>query len=278
MGKLIQCSSVIAKEPYCFPMTKTNVYSIEEVCYYIRNNIYMMQEEVFDKEFAQWIRRELKMEVTADKLDQMRQDHNNLKDIVVTLCCSCDYYTESEINSLIEIMDETQNMPMAKRQEIKAESFLKSGSLEKARQEYESILKSTRMLEASEKDYGRVYHNLGVACAGMGEFRQAMMSFRKAYEQNKEPESMQCYLYSVLLSGNKEEYNKVVKEMELTQEQQVFLAAQYEDAWRLSGESKECHRIERIAGQYSEGDKDCIKRADALLQEWKQEYRQTMLR
>lgn len=48
MGKLILCSSVIAKNPYCFPMTKTKVYSIEEVCYYIRNNIYMMQEEVFD--------------------------------------------------------------------------------------------------------------------------------------------------------------------------------------------------------------------------------------
>ena len=49
MGKLILCSSVIAKNPYCFPMTKTKVYSIEEVCYYIRNNIYMMQEEVFDR-------------------------------------------------------------------------------------------------------------------------------------------------------------------------------------------------------------------------------------
>ena len=42
MGKLILCSSVIAKNPYCFPMTKTKVYSIEEVCYYIRNNIYMI--------------------------------------------------------------------------------------------------------------------------------------------------------------------------------------------------------------------------------------------
>ena len=55
MGKLILCSSAIAKQPYCFPMTKTKVYSIEEVCYYIRNNIYMMQEEVFDKAFADWM-------------------------------------------------------------------------------------------------------------------------------------------------------------------------------------------------------------------------------
>jgi tetratricopeptide (TPR) repeat protein len=278
MGKLIQCSSVIAGEPYCFPMTKTKVYSIEEVCYYIRNNIYMMQEEVFDREFARWIRQELGMEVTADKLDQMRQDHNNLKDIVVTLCCSCDYYTESEINTLIEIMDETQNLPLAKRQEIKAESFMKSGRLEKARQEYESILKSTEMLEGSSQDYGRVYHNLGVVCARMGEFRQAISSFRKAYEQNKATESLQCYLYCILAGGNREEYNKAVREMDVTREQQVFLMAQYEDAWHHSGESKECRRIDRLEQQYGKGDKESVNRADAMVQQWKQEYRQNMFR
>jgi tetratricopeptide (TPR) repeat protein len=236
----------------------------------------MMQEEIFDAGFARWIRQELQMEVTADKLDQMRQDHNNLKDIVVTLCCSCDYYTEGEINRLIEIMDETQNLPMEKRQEIKAKSFWKSGSLEKARREYESILKSTEMLEASPEDYGRVYHNLGVVCADMGELRQGMAAFRKAYEQNHEMASLQCYLYCILLGGNREEYNKAVKEMDLTREQQVFLAAQFDDAWRHSAESKQCHRIDRLKEQYGLGNKDCLARADVIIQQWKQEYRQNM--
>ena len=99
MGKLIKCASRIAEHPYCFKATRTNVYSIEEVCYYLKHNIYMMQEEVFDRAFADWIRGELGMEETADKLDKMRKDHNNLKDIVVTLCCSCDYYTEQESSS-----------------------------------------------------------------------------------------------------------------------------------------------------------------------------------
>jgi tetratricopeptide (TPR) repeat protein len=258
-------------------MTKTRVYSIEEVCYYIRNNIYMMQEEIFDAEFAAWIRRELGMTVTADKLDQMRQDHNNLKDIVVTLCCSCDYYTEEEINRLIDIMDETQNLSMVGRQQIKADSFLKSGSLEKARHEYETILKSTEMLSASPEEYGRAYHNLGVACALMGEFRQGAASFQKAYEQNKDMASLQCYLYCVRLGGTQEEYKKAVKEMELTKEQQVFLQAQYEDAWHQSGEGRECRQIERIGRQYSQGSAEGVVRAKEILQQWKNEYRQTRL-
>ena len=128
----------------------------------------MMQEEVFDKAFADWIRNELGMAETADKLDRMREDHNNLKDIVVTLCCSCDYYTEREINDLIAIMDQTQNVPLRGRQKIKADTYLKNGSLERAKQEYERILKSPDMINASSEEYGDLYYRLGAALAGMG--------------------------------------------------------------------------------------------------------------
>lgn len=275
MGKLIQCSSKIAKHPYCFPMTKTNVYSIEEVCYYIRNNIYMMQEEVFDRDFAEWLDKELEMETTAKKLENMRKDHNNLKDIVVTLCCSCDYYTEEEINQLIEVMDETQNLSMRGRQMIKADNFLKTNSLEKARKEYESILRSDDMLHASQEEYGTVYHSLGVAYAGLGEFGEAAQAFQKAYEQNQKMESMQAYLYALRLGGMEKEYEHAVKELEISQEQQVFLNAQYAEAVRQSRQTREYRQISRMKEIYDSGRlEEYNNRMEEIIYQWKQEYRQ----
>lgn len=277
MGKLIQCSSRIARHPYCFPMTKTNVYSIEEVCYYIRNNIYMMQEEIFDREFAEWLREELGMDVTADKLERMRKDHNNLKDIVVTLCCSCDYYAEDEINELIRIMDETQNLPMRGRQKIKADSFLKCGSLEKARKEYESILQSDDMLHASAEEYGIIYHSLGVTYAGLGEFDQAAQAFQKAYEQNQKAESMQAYLYSLRLGDWETEYENAIKELEISKEQQVFLNAQYAEAVRQSRESRRYRQVRRIKEMQTDGmTEEYQLRAKETIHQWKEEYRQEM--
>lgn len=275
MGKLIQCSSKIAKHPYCFPMTKTNVYSIEEVCYYIRNNIYMMQEEVFDRDFAEWLDKELEMKTTAKKLENMRKDHNNLKDIVVTLCCSCDYYTEEEINQLIEVMDETQNLSMRGRQMIKADNFLKTNSLEKARKEYESILRSDDMLHASQEEYGTVYHSLGVAYAGLGEFGEAAQAFQKAYEQNQKMESMQAYLYALRLGGMEKEYEHAVKELEISQEQQVFLNAQYAEAVRQSRQTREYRQISRMKEIYDSGRlEEYNNRMEEIIYQWKQEYRQ----
>ena len=113
MGKLIQCTGRLAKNPYYFRVTDTNVYSIEEVCYFIHQNIYMLQRDFFTYGFAIWLRDELGMEDTALKMENMLHYNNNLKDIVVTLCCSCDYYDELEINELIRIMDETQSLPYA---------------------------------------------------------------------------------------------------------------------------------------------------------------------
>ncbi len=277
MGKLILCSSVIAKHPYCFPMTKTKVYSIEEVCYYIRNNIYMMQEEVFDKEFADWIRHELGMEETADKLDRMREDHNNLKDIVVTLCCSCDYYTEREINDLIAIMDQTQNVPLRGRQKIKADTYLKSGSLERARQEYERILKSPDMLNAKSEEYGQLYYSLGTALAGMGEYRQGFQAFQKSYEYVKEQKALESCLYCLKLGDMPEEYARAVKEMGVTREQQTFIEAQYEEALRQSMDSRECKMVRRIRRMKEQGDPSYQKAAAELIFEWKNEYRKSML-
>ncbi len=272
MGKLIRCSGRLAEKPYLFPMTKTRVYSIEEVCYYIRNNIYMMQEEIFDQEFACWLREELDMGVTADKLDQMRADHNNLKDIVVTLCCSCDYYTETQIEQLIKIMDETQNLPLRGRRKIKADSFLKSGSLDKAKQEYESILKSDDILGAAEEEYGDIYHCLGVVCARTGEFLQAAQAFQKAYEKNRRSESKEAYFYALMLGDLREEFQRAVKELGVSGDEQVYFHAQYEEAQRLAREEKGYRQIARLQSRKEDGSRNA-ERIHDLIQRWKEDYR-----
>ena len=49
MSSLILCKSRGAKTPYVFNVTDTKIYTIEELCYYIYNNIYILTEKVFDE-------------------------------------------------------------------------------------------------------------------------------------------------------------------------------------------------------------------------------------
>ncbi len=278
MGKLIKCASRIAEHPYCFKATRTNVYSIEEVCYYLKHNIYMMQEEVFDASFAVWLRQELGMEETARKVDALRQDTDNLKDMVVTLCCSCDYYTEEEINELIRILDQTRDLSRLQRQKIKAQSYYDSGSLEQAKKEYEQILSGEEMLRETPEETGRLYHLLGVIYARLGELHSAAQAFRQGYELNRRPACLQSYLYALRLAGEETAYQKALQDMGVTQEQAHFFRAQYEQAEEQAREGKEYRQILRFEQmlQDPEQKRESEIRIREMLDQWKAQYRSYM--
>ncbi len=274
MGKLIQCSSCIAKKPYHFRLTKTNVYSIEEVCYYIRHNIYMMQEEVFDREFAMWIRSELHMDKTADKLEYLIQDHHNLKDIVVTICCSCDYYEEEEINELIRIMDETDSLPMYARRKRKGDNYLRCQSYERALEEYEKIFESDEILQADITVYGDLFHNMGVAYVNMGELKKASEMFLKAYEKNNRDESLAQCLFALRLGKDTESFEKLVKDLEIPEEKQNQWEEEYHRAMESSALSRGSRQIEKLRNLLKSGAvEEYYDKVQGYIVEWKDEYR-----
>ena len=274
MGKLIQCSSPVAKIPYHFRLTKTNVYSIEEVCYYIRHNIYMMQEEVFDREFAMWLRNELYMEKTADKLEHLILDHHNIKDIVVTICCSCDYYEEEEINELIRIMDEIDKLPMYARRKRKGDNYLRCKSYEKALEEYDKIFESDEILQADTRIYGDLFHNMGVAYVNMGEFHKASEYFLKGYEKNGRDESLAQCLYALRLCKDVEKFKKLLKDLDISEEKQEQWERDYQRAMENSALSRSSKQIEKLRELMKSGSVDeYYDRVHSYIIKWKNEYR-----
>ena len=274
MGKLIQCSGCIAREPYHFRLTKTNVYSIEEVCYYIRHNIYMMQEEVFDREFVLWLRNELHMKETADKLERLIQEQYNIKDIVVTLCCSCAYYDEGEMTELIHIMDDLGNLPKYARRKYKGDNFLRCRSYEKALEEYERIFESDEILQAEPSVYGDIFHNMGVAYANIGEFHKASELFMKAYEKNSRDASLAQYLFSLRLCKDVEGYKKTIKDLGITEEKQEQWEKEYQRAVEVCSAGKPARQIERLRDLVKNGSvEEYYDKVHAYIAEWKNEYR-----
>lgn len=276
MGKLIQCSSRLAKRPYHFHMTDTRVYSIEEVCYYIRKNIYIMQGEVFDLDFATWLREELGMEETADKMEAMIKNHDNLKDIVVTLCCSCDYYEESQINEMIRIMDKTDHLPKRDKLKIQADNELLCSHYERAVEIYMSILRSEDMMDAGPAEYGPVYHNIGVAFGRLGEYEKAAESFLRAYEKNHRKDSARSYLFALRLADKDESENwkQEAKNLALGQTELLQMEAEYNEIRKQCSVAKEVRRVKRLrhmagSGKLSEY-YDKIRRN---IGEWKEAYR-----
>ena len=62
MSGYILCQLKRAKMPYYIENISTNIYSIEELCYYFYHNIYLLDETILNEHLCDWLRKELGLE------------------------------------------------------------------------------------------------------------------------------------------------------------------------------------------------------------------------
>lgn len=208
MTRLILCSGKRAETPYHFKMTDVNIYSIEELCFYLYENIYMVTEELFTEELCNFLETELALGERAEKLRGLIRVRGSLKDKVVCVLCSCDYYMEPEIKHLLAIMDEIAGMSQIRRNKLLADKCLSYKNYAQAKRMYLAILDEGEACGLEEKEIGNIYHNLGVIALHLTGFTEAIALFLKAYENNHNTESLHQYLFALRLSTNQEDYHK----------------------------------------------------------------------
>ena len=224
----ILCKGTRAVKPYIVPISEDKIYSVEELCYYIYNNIYKITEEFFADSMPAWIRDELHMGYLAKKMKQLIEEHHDIKDLVVTIMCACDYYREDEIVKLVTVMDKIAHLPSYKRQQMKADQYLEAGKYNLSLVEYRSILDSPYMEKFTDEEYGAILHNQAIAMLHVASFEEAEKSFEEAYAKNGREESKLQYLFVLLFRGKEEEFESKALAMGVNPEQ----VGQIKDTYR----------------------------------------------
>ncbi|MGB8453014.1 MAG: hypothetical protein WCD89_11885 [Anaerocolumna sp.] len=234
MGKLIICNGRQADKPFYFKLTDTSVYSIEELCYYFYHNIEIIHEDLFDQALLDWIREDLKLGERADKLLELLDSKAGLKDYVVCVLCSADYYSEAEIKKLILIMDELEKLTPIDKKKKKADNYMKYRQFTEAALEYENILNSQEAEVLDSIRYGNLVHNLALAQINTIGLTAAADSFKEAYERNHNKESLRQYFYTLIMSKQEERLKQEVlnygTSQDFLEEIQSELRIYYEEA------------------------------------------------
>ena len=204
----IRCHGKLADVPYTMPYTGAKVYSLEELCYYIGNNIYTITEEFFTKSLVVWLSEQTDQKELAAKLDTMIINQNKLKDMVVTILCACDYYKEAEIRQLIRVIDEIVNLPLHEKRKIRADNYMRAGLYAKSVIAYRKLLNGAYAVNFTPEAYGNILHNRGIALFYTASFSAAAKDFKDAYARNHRPESLHHYLYLLLMQEKTEEFER----------------------------------------------------------------------
>ena len=80
MENVILCNGRYAQTPYLLEEENLNIYSIEELCYFLYKNAFLIQDDFFSDALLQWISEELLLEEWSKQLRILRDKEE-------ILCC-----------------------------------------------------------------------------------------------------------------------------------------------------------------------------------------------
>ena len=251
MGSLILCHSVRAKQPYEIGRIHLRIYTIEELCYYVCNNLYLIDHTIMNRQLCTWISTELHLDKLAEKLREELSRNCSEEQFVISLLRGSYIYAQSEINKIQGLLENLRHQKEVEKIKFKGDTLLKSGEYSAAVLVYQSIVNAEWDDSAGKKFYGHVYGCMGAAYGRLFLYEEALAAYKEAYYLCENPDMLKAYLYCCYQTYSRKDYTKMLSGNPL------FLSM----ASKLKEEMKEVQE---------ELDSDV---PEEKLQQWKNDYR-----
>ena len=71
MSRVHLCLGRLADNPYTFEKSRVRVFSIEELCFFLRENAYLLDENIFTRGLFDWIGKECALPDLGQKLNML---------------------------------------------------------------------------------------------------------------------------------------------------------------------------------------------------------------
>lgn len=246
MGELILCCGGIAALPYYIEDADLNIYSLEELCYYIENFPDRLDMDFWNEELCQWFARELSLSGLAAKIRTAKQEFAETAEVVRVVLEESAYFEPEGRREIVRQLSELEHKDEFERGRLKADRFLINHRYAESILEYRKLLQQSLNQSFRAAEIGNIWHNMGVAAARMFLYEQAMECFERAYEYNNNPESMR----------------------------EMYFARQYvfrEDDEKLPEEWKD--QVREALRQAGEATKHIAAPKEEQIEEWKKRYR-----
>ena len=153
MSGYILCQVKRAKLPYYIENISTNIYSIEELCFYFYHNIYLLDSTILNEELCFWIRDQLGLKKLADNLyKHLDDDDMKVGDFILPVFKEINYLSLEEFRKLNQQIQQLAKEPEVLRQKRKGDYLMEHGKYVNAIKVYQKALRQETEDEAAVTD------------------------------------------------------------------------------------------------------------------------------
>lgn len=195
MGELLYCHESIAALPYYVEGIGMNLYSMEELSYYIMSNTFLLDHSFMCEELCTWVEKQMGLYKLAEQLRDIMRGNGLLSDFVLAILKQNGYCTMKEMQDIVFTIRQMEEKSDFECNKIRADQLMEKKKYLAGIYEYRRLLDSPDAKEASALLRGNIWHNLGTAYARLFLFEEAGKCYEEAYKFNESRESLrECLL------------------------------------------------------------------------------------
>ena len=218
MSGYILCQTKKADKPFFVESINTNIYSLEELCYFLYHNLYLVDSSVINENLCTWISEELDLPRLAAKLRPHLGKFASAEDVLYPVFKEINYLTYDELKALnVKLAKLDQEAPLL-RKKRKGDALVANKMYVSAIKVYQQLLKKEGLEQIRPGLTMSVWHNLGCAYSYLFQMEKAMECFYHAWEKTQSPKELKAYLLSYRSIRSGAEYEKELVRLEATDE------------------------------------------------------------
>lgn len=210
MTNVLLATGKYAQEPYYLQGVCQSVYCVEELCYLLVKNPFMINAKLMDRDLVHWIKKECDLPELANKLEHLIDGAFSAGEFVELILNYVNYSTEEEKETVREVIQRNVGLNEYERMKRQADYLLENHRAQMALNEYDKILKNLPDTESSLRPL--VFHNMGYAYAELFMFEISAKYFKRAYDMSKDPDSGKMYLAALRMFMPEADYVRFVGE------------------------------------------------------------------
>jgi tetratricopeptide (TPR) repeat protein len=179
---------------------------MEELCYYIAKNTYLLDASFMNEELCTWVEKEMGLHRLAEQLRDVVREQGLLSDFVLAILESTAYTTMKEMQEIVLLLRQMEQKSDFECCKIRADQLMERRKYLAAIYEYKRLLDSEEAKEESALIRGNIHHNLGTAYARLFLFDEAAECYDRAYRLNESGESLRECMHCYLCLGDEERF------------------------------------------------------------------------
>lgn len=233
MSGYVLCQTRMAKTPYYIENISTNIYSVEELCFYLFHNVYLIDESLMNDELFDWLSQELKLSALAQKLKVLKGKYVMPYEYVFPIFKEINYLSYEELRTLSAQLSRVAKEPPMVRKKLKGDSLVENGMYAGALKNYQELLEALHKGEQEPRKgfMGSVYHNMGCTYSYLFQKEEAVECFERAYRHLHTMNALKSYLYAYYEARTPIEYASKLAELGVDEKTGREIEAQIQKVW-----------------------------------------------